>query len=29
VDRDDIIKKEPLSINELISKVRAAFMNSR
>ncbi|HZC88789.1 MAG TPA: response regulator [Nitrososphaera sp.] len=29
LDRDDIIKKEPLSINELICKVRAAFMNSR
>jgi DNA-binding response OmpR family regulator len=29
LDRDDIIKKEPLSINEVIFKVRAALMNSR
>ena len=29
LDRDDVIKKEPLSINEVISKVRAAFTNSR
>jgi DNA-binding response OmpR family regulator len=29
LDRDDVIKKEPLSINEVISKVRAALTNSR
>lgn len=29
LDRDDVIKKEPLSMNEVIYKVRAAFMNSR
>ena len=29
LDRDDVIKKEPLSINEVICKVRAALMNSR
>jgi hypothetical protein len=29
LDRKDVIKKEPLSINELIHKVRAAFTNSR
>lgn len=29
LDRNDFIKKEPLSINEVISKVRAAFTNSR
>lgn len=29
LDRGDVIKKEPLSINEVISKVRAAFTNSR
>jgi DNA-binding response OmpR family regulator len=28
LDRDDVIKKEPLSINEVISKVRAALTNS-
>lgn len=28
LDRDDVIKKEPLSINEVICKVRAS-MNSR
>ena len=28
-DRDDVIKKEPLSINEVIYKVRMAFMNNR
>ena len=28
LDRKDVIKKEPLSINELIFKVRAAFTNS-
>lgn len=27
--RDDVIKKEPLSINEVISKVRAALTSSR
>jgi DNA-binding response OmpR family regulator len=26
---NDVIKKEPLSINEVITKVRAAFTNSR
>lgn len=29
LERGNVIKKEPLSINEVISKVRAAFMNSR
>ncbi|MEW6603242.1 MAG: response regulator [Thermoproteota archaeon] len=29
LDRQDIIKKEPLSINEVIFKVRAALMNNR
>lgn len=29
LDRDDVIRKEPLSINEVISKVRAAFTSSR
>ena len=29
LDRDDVIKKEPLSMNEVISKVRAALTNSR
>jgi DNA-binding response OmpR family regulator len=29
LDRDDVIRKEPLSINEVIAKVRAAFTNSR
>jgi DNA-binding response OmpR family regulator len=29
LDRDDVIKKEPLSINEVIGKVRAALTNSR
>jgi DNA-binding response OmpR family regulator len=29
LDRNDIIKKEPLSINEVICKVRAAVTNSR
>jgi len=29
LDRTDVIKKEPLSINEVISKVRAAITNSR
>jgi DNA-binding response OmpR family regulator len=29
LDRDDVIKKEPLSINEVIFKVRAALTNSR
>lgn len=29
LDRDDVIKKEPLSINEVIWKVRMALMNSR
>lgn len=29
LDRKDVIKKEPLSINEVIWKVRAAIMNSR
>ena len=29
LDRGDVIKKEPLSINEVIYKVRAAFTNSR
>jgi DNA-binding response OmpR family regulator len=29
LDRDDVIKKEPLSINEVMYKVRAAFTNSR
>jgi two-component system OmpR family response regulator len=29
LERGDIIKKEPLSINEVIFKVRAAFTNSR
>jgi hypothetical protein len=28
LDREDVIKKEPLSINEVICKVRA-FTNSR
>jgi DNA-binding response OmpR family regulator len=29
LDRKDVIKKEPLSINEVITKVRAAIMNSQ
>ena len=29
LDRDNVIKKEPLSINEVIGKVRAALTNSR
>jgi DNA-binding response OmpR family regulator len=29
LDRSDVVKKEPLSINEVISKVRAAFTSSR
>ena len=29
LERNDVIRKEPLSINEVISKVRAAFTNSR
>jgi two-component system, OmpR family, response regulator len=29
LDRDDVIKKEPLSINEVMYKVRAALTNSR
>ncbi|MGH9991930.1 MAG: response regulator [Nitrososphaera sp.] len=29
LERNDVIKKEPLSINEVISKVRAAVTNSR
>jgi DNA-binding response OmpR family regulator len=29
LDRDDVIKKEPLLINEVMYKVRAAFTNSR
>lgn len=29
LERGDIIKKEPLSINEVIFKVRAAFTSSR
>jgi len=29
LDRGDVIKKEPLSINEVMFKVRAAFTNSR
>lgn len=29
LDRCDVIRKEPLSINEVISKVRAALTNSR
>jgi DNA-binding response OmpR family regulator len=29
LDRGDVIKKEPLSINEVMHKVRAAFTNSR
>lgn len=29
LDREDIIKKEPLSINEVIFKVRTVLMNSR
>ena len=29
LDREDVIKKEPLSMNEVISKVRAALTNSR
>jgi DNA-binding response OmpR family regulator len=29
LERGDVIKKEPLSINEVIAKVRAAFTNSR
>ncbi len=29
LERSDVIKKEPLSINEVISKVRAAVTNSR
>jgi len=29
LDRSDVIKKEPLSINEVICKVRAAVTNSR
>jgi DNA-binding response OmpR family regulator len=28
LDRKDVIKKEPLSINEVITKVRAAITNS-
>ena len=29
LDRDDVIKKEPLSMNEVIYKVHAAIMNNR
>jgi DNA-binding response OmpR family regulator len=29
LDRRDVIKKEPLSMNEVIGKVRAALTNSR
>jgi DNA-binding response OmpR family regulator len=29
LDRKDVIKKEPLSINEVITKVRAAFTSSQ
>lgn len=29
LDRGDVIKKEPLSINEVIHKVRAAITNNR
>ena len=29
LDRKDVIKKEPLSINEVITKVRAAIMSSQ
>lgn len=29
LDRDDVIKKEPLSMNEVIYKVHAAITNSR
>ncbi len=29
LERGDVIKKEPLSINEVIYKVRAAFTNNR
>jgi hypothetical protein len=29
LERGDIIKKEPLSINEVIFKVRAVFTSSR
>lgn len=29
LDRGDVIKKEPLSMNEVICKVRAALTNSR
>lgn len=29
LERGDVIKKEPLSINEVIAKVRAAFTSSR
>lgn len=29
LDREDVIKKEPLSINEVMFKVRAALTNSR
>jgi DNA-binding response OmpR family regulator len=29
LERSDVIKKEPLSMNEVICKVRAAFTNSR
>lgn len=29
LDRGDVIKKEPLSINEVICKVRAALTNNR
>lgn len=29
LDRNDVIKKEPLSINEVICKVRASLTNSR
>jgi len=29
LDRENVIKKEPLSINEVIFKVRAALTNSR
>ena len=29
LDRNDVIKKEPLSINEVITKVRAAITNNQ
>ena len=29
LDRKDVIKKEPLSINEVIAKVRAAFTSNQ